>query len=88
MTCLDRILACTDNNQAVGLMHQAALFPCKVDLLRFVSSGVEALKCKYVSGRPACKLKVGLDVFTVQSCGIQFTPVQRQVRGFCGTFSN
>lgn len=59
-----------------------------MDLLKFVSSGVEALKCKYVSGRPAYKLKVGLDVFTKQSYGIQFTPVQRQVRGFCGTFSN
>lgn len=72
-------------------MHQAALFPCRVNLLRFVRSGVEALKCKYVSGRPACKLKVGLDVFTMQSWdsgGVRFAPVQRQGRGFCGTFLN
>lgn len=71
-------------------MHKAALFPCRVDLLRFVGLGVEAVKCKYAAGRPACKVKVGLDVFTEQSYGIQFTPLQRQgqVRGFCGTFSN
>lgn len=57
-----------------------------VDFLRIVSSGVEALKCNYVAGGPVCKLKVGLDVYTKQSHGMEFTSVQRQLRCFCGTF--
>lgn len=40
-----------------------------VDLLRTVSSGVEALKYNYAAAGPVCELKAGLDVFTSNHMG-------------------